>query len=81
MCLYTGLRIGEVVALKWNDIDLKKGMLSVNKTCYDTPEGLVFDDSKTVHSRRIIPLPRQIMPILREKRKTSKYLVVRKDFC
>lgn len=72
LCLYTGLRIGEVVALKWNDIDLKKGMLSVNKTCYDTPEGLVFDDPKTVHSRRIIPLPRQIMPILREKRKTSK---------
>ncbi|MDY5874449.1 MAG: site-specific integrase [Bacilli bacterium] len=72
LCLYTGLRIGEVVALKWNDIDLKKGMLSVNKTCYDTPDGLVFDDPKTVHSRRIIPLPRQIMPILREKRKTSK---------
>ena len=72
LCLYTGLRIGEIVALNWKDIDLKKGMLSVNKTCYDTPEGLVFDDPKTVHSRRIIPLPRQIMPILREKRKTSK---------
>lgn len=81
LCLYTGLRIGEVVALKWNDIDLKKGMLSVNKTCYDTPEGLVFDDPKTVHSRRIIPLPRQIMPILREKRKTSKsdFVVSEKD--
>lgn len=72
LCLYTGLRLGEVVALNWKDIDLKKGMLSVNKTCYDTPDGLVFDDPKTVHSRRIIPLPRQIMPILREKRKTSK---------
>lgn len=72
LCLYTGLRLGEVVALNWKDIDLKRGMLSVNKTCYDTPDGLVFDDPKTVHSRRIIPLPRQIMPILREKRKTSK---------
>lgn len=72
LCLYTGLRLGEVVALNWKDIDLKRGILSVNKTCYDTPDGLVFDDPKTVHSRRIIPLPRQIMPILREKRKTSK---------
>ena len=72
LCLYTGLRLGEVVALNWKDIDLKRGMLSVNKTRYDTPDGLVFDDPKTVHSRRIIPLPRQIMPILREKRKTSK---------
>lgn len=72
LCLYTGLCLGEVVALNWKDIDLKRGMLSVNKTCYDTPDGLVFDDPKTVHSRRIIPLPRQIMPILREKRKTSK---------
>ena len=71
LSLYTGLRVGEVVALKWKDIDLKKGMLTVSHTCHDTSEGLMYEDPKTVNSRRIIPLPRQIMPILREKRKTS----------
>ena len=71
LSLYTGLRVGEVVALKWKDIDLKKGMLTVSHTCHDTSEGLVYEDPKTVNSSRIIPLPRQIMPILREKRKAS----------
>lgn len=35
LCLYTGLRIGELMALKWDDIDLQRGALSVNKTCRD----------------------------------------------
>ena len=32
LSLYTGLRIGEVCGLKWEDIDFKKGCISVNKT-------------------------------------------------
>ena len=33
LCLYTGLRIGELLALSWKDIDLEKGILTVSKTC------------------------------------------------
>ena len=33
LCLYTGLRIGELLALTWKDIDLGKGLLFVSKTC------------------------------------------------
>ena len=32
LCLYTGLRIGELCALKWSDIDLENEILTVNKT-------------------------------------------------
>lgn len=32
ICLYTGLRIGELLALTWDDVDLQKSMLTVNKT-------------------------------------------------
>lgn len=35
LCLYTGLRIGELLALNWSDVDLKKSVISVNKTCYE----------------------------------------------
>ena len=35
LCLYTGLRIGELLALEWTDIDFSKGELTVSKTCHD----------------------------------------------
>ena len=35
LCLYTGLRIGELLALEWSDIDFNKTELLVTKTCYD----------------------------------------------
>ncbi|MDD6302094.1 MAG: tyrosine-type recombinase/integrase [Bacillales bacterium] len=30
-----GLRIGELLALEWSDIDFNKGTITVNKTCHD----------------------------------------------
>lgn len=33
LCFYTGLRIGELLALSWEDIDSEKGVLTVSKTC------------------------------------------------
>ena len=64
LCLYTGLRIGELLALTWKDIDFGKGLLFVSKTCHDGNDGQnhtrIIDSPKTVHSRRVIPLPKQI---------------------
>lgn len=39
LCLYRGLRIGELLALTWKDIDFIKGVLSVNKTIHDGNDG------------------------------------------
>lgn len=77
ICLYTGLRIGELLALEWCDVDFYKGTITVNKTCHD---GLdengnlcrITDTPKTNSSRRIIPLPKQIIPLLKEQKKKSK---------
>ena len=46
LCLYTGLRIGELIALQWKDIDLQKGLLTVSRSCHDTSGGIVFDEPK-----------------------------------
>ena len=76
LCLYTGLRIGELLALEWADIDMSKGELRVNKTChYGKDENDVFgritDIPKTQSSIRTIPIPKQLMPRLREVKKKS----------
>ena len=58
LCLYSGLRIGELIALQWSDIDFTKGILTVSKSCHDGKDGLVIDEPKTATSRRVIPLPK-----------------------
>ncbi len=76
ICLYTGLRIGELMALRWEDIDFSKGTLSVNATCRDTfkggHSGKILDTPKTASSRRELPIPRQIIPYLRACKKANK---------
>ena len=82
LCLYTGIRIGELLALTWKDIDLEKGILFVSKTCYDGNDGenyiRIIDTPKTSCSCRIIPLPKQILPLLKalKERLKCEYVIV-----
>ncbi len=53
-----GLRKGELLALRWEDVDLDGGVLHVRQNVQRLPEvGLVFGPPKSDKSRRIIPLP------------------------
>ena len=71
LCLYSGLRIGELIALQWTDIDFTKGILTVSKSCHDGKDGIVIDEPKTSSSRRVIPLPKQLLPLLKGIKKKS----------
>lgn len=76
LCLYTGLRIGELLALEWSDIDFGKGELNVSKTCHDGRDRSgsyerSVNAPKSMSSSRIIPIPKQILPLLRERKKKS----------
>ena len=57
--MYMGLRIGEVLALQDKDIDLRKNVISINKTLtVDENEGLIMGDTtKTYAGLRDIPIP------------------------
>lgn len=66
ICLYTGLRIGELLALKFSDIDFGESLMSVSKTCHDSSKGRVIDTPKTQNSNRIIPLSKPIMNLIKE---------------
>jgi integrase len=48
----TGLRIGELLALRWQNVDLENGFLSVCQTVYEGH----FDEPKSKRSKRRIPL-------------------------
>ena len=71
--LYTGLRIGELCALTWDQINLEEGFLSVNKTIqriYLQDEGnshatkVIISEPKTRNAQRDIPLSNQLIQIL-----------------
>lgn len=65
LCLFTGLRLGEICSLRWNDIQLPSGHLHVQRTVqritpYPKRENktkLVISSPKTTSSNRILPLP------------------------
>jgi len=69
----TGLRIGELCALRWKDIDLEKRILTVRKTlqriqCKDGKKRtkLQLTDPKSETSKRVIPIPDCIIGFLKK---------------
>lgn len=77
VCLYTGLRIGELLALEWKDVDFQKGVLTVSKSRHEGKDengryAQIVESPKTVSSRRCIPLPKQILCELRMLKRKSR---------
>ena len=65
LALKTGMRRGELLALRWEDVDLNKGMLQVRGTLRRTREGLTFGVPKTATSRRQVVLSPSLVAALR----------------
>ena len=68
--LATGLRRGELMALQWDDLNFKTGVLNVNKQVYDVRGQLQISTPKTKNSVRKIVLPPAVVTVLREYKKT-----------
>lgn len=81
ICLYTGIRLGELLALTWDDFDNDKGTLLINKTLctikINDKNTLYIDSPKTNNSKRIIPLPQSLIFELEKMKQssTSKYII------
>lgn len=59
-----GLRVGEMLALTWNDVDFEENTIDINKTLSRT-EGELFNPPKTELSKRLLPVLDPIMEILK----------------
>lgn len=77
LCLSTGLRIGEVCALKWEDIDIDSGTITVQRTIERIYiiEGdkkhteLVMNTPKTKNSYREIPMSKELFMLIKPLKK------------
>jgi len=79
MALYVGLRVGEICALKWKDIDFKESTISITKTRQriqrtNPQEGesktyVKTGNAKSSSSQRMIPVPVFLLKMLREYKK------------
>lgn len=85
ICLYTGLRIGELMALQWDAIDLPKRQIHVFRSCHDGKDQnnktcRIIETPKTASSNRVIPIAKQLVPILKDmkKRSNSPYVITNK---
>lgn len=69
LALYEGLRIGEICGLKWEDIDLVKGEMTIRRQAQIVKGELIFREPKTETSIRKIPLIGKVIKVLKEEKK------------
>ena len=68
IAISTGMRRGEIVALRWQDITDEYSKVHVRRTLQNTHKGLIFENPKTPRSRRVIVLPEFLRPYLERQK-------------
>lgn len=89
ICLCSGMRIGEICALTWEDIDTDNGIIKIRRTIqriYTIDEGgrkteLILDTPKTTNSIREVPMSRDLLRMLKPIKKivNSSFFVLTND--
>ena len=72
LALYLGLRLGETLALKWEDIDFTNKLITIKRSVYIKDNKLTYSTPKTKSSIRTIPLPQAEELLLKKKESIEK---------
>lgn len=75
VCLFTGLRRGEMLALRWGNVDLDGKLIRVREAIEETKAGLRFKKPKTKSGVRNVTLPEIVVDVLRAERDAQKRAV------
>lgn len=88
LCMYTGIRIGELSGLKWSDFDTETGQICIRRTVYriknlssdntiNSPKTILnIGPPKTPSSIREIPLPLSLIELLLKQKKGAECFVL-----
>lgn len=60
----TGMRIGEVLALRWNDVNFTQRTITVRRNISYIKKGYIFQEPKTKASKRTLPVSNQLAEVL-----------------
>ena len=68
IALYTGMRVGEILALNGEDLDFENNQITVNKTLTKNKDEqyIIGDTTKTSAGKRIIPILSPLQPVLKK---------------
>lgn len=66
--MLTGMRVGELTALHWKEVDLEKAMITVKYNLYRLDGKYRLSTPKTKSSARVIAIPPQLVETLREQK-------------
>jgi len=83
LCLFTGIRLGELCALRWADIDFSEKTVAINKTVQRVKRfdgksrtELVINSPKSEKSNRVIPLQGFILKLLSKQKKSPNCYIL-----
>ena len=72
LALYSGFRHGELLGLKWSDIDFENCVITINRIAlYTTEKGHFFGTPKTKSSQRSLKLPSAVIDMLAEYKRSQ----------
>ena len=67
LTVFTGVRLGELMGLEWQDVDFKTGIISINRSSqYLSDKGIFTKSPKTESSVREVAIPDFIVSLLKE---------------
>ncbi|MGG5314914.1 tyrosine-type recombinase/integrase [Enterococcus sp. AZ072] len=79
LALHAGLRIGEISALTWKDVDFENNLIHVHSTVQriiglfdERKTGLIYTSSKTASSTRLIPMSQLVKKVLWQQKQQAK---------
>jgi len=80
LCLFTGLRVGELCGLKWEDIDFDNAVLYVKRTVQRVSKNgkspVIIGTPKSKSSVRAVPIPAFVLDILRSYRNCDDFYII-----
>lgn len=90
VALFTGIRLGELCALQWSDVNLQQGVIRITKTLQrikntdidaKTKTKIIITEPKSRKSRRTIPLPDFLVKILKKYEMSNKIYILTGSMC